>query len=507
VHQRIGSYRIERVLAEGGMGLVYKGRHESLSRDAAIKTLLPKDAGDAALRQRLLREAQAQARLQHPNIVSVYDLIDEKGELFIAMELVEGGTLEALLQQRPHGRLPLAEGLPLFEQVLGALEFVHGERIVHRDVKPSNVIVCGSRVKLADFGIALLGDLPRMTASMHLVGSPPYMSPEQLEGKRVDHRTDIYSAALVLYRILAGRPPFEAKEYLAQVQERVAGPPALRALVPELSSGFCDALAVALRYDREQRFASVAAFREALREGAAGFLFQEAKTVETPAVAAEVPAEPLVIAPEPEPRSAVAVVAFVIAGAFLAAVAVLTRQLDRQPFPVAAPPQKLTSMTPPPLPIILEAPAPAPSPVRPEPEKRLAAEQPAVKKKPREDEEQRGLVSDALREVEALRQQVQLGLKAAEAEIETRAREAEEALWASRLQDIENELRAERWPEAKRFATRLANDPRAPEAVVARANALLQQAEDGLKDALKDIQFGPTTNTSRKPSSPPRKDR
>lgn len=544
MRERIGSYRIEKVLAHGGMGLVYKGRHETLGRDAAIKTLLPKSAGDAALRHRLLREAQAQARLQHPNVVAVYDFIDDHDELFIAMEYVEGETLAALLDRSPRQRLTYREALPLLEQVLDALEYVHNERIVHRDVKPSNVMVCGSRVKLADFGIALLNDEPRLTASLHLIGSPPYMSPEQLQTRSIDHRSDLYSAALVLYRMVSGRPPFEAKEYLAQIHERMVGPPDLRSLVPELPVGVCEAVAIALRHDPEQRFHSAGAFRDALREGVVGFL-----VTSPPPVEAEVKTEVLtVVHATPSHRPAVAA-GLVVAGGLAAASLVFQQRPGRPPFPEKAPasPQLVVSRTIP-APVILEAPAPSvqppAEPAKDEPPK--AVPFPAPKPAPVEDEEaKRG------RELSALRDAIRAGLARAEtdlglqhfdtaiegldrvaamaqryafdlqderaqiAELRTRVTdarvamrtsEAQAALWASRLSDIEEDLRAERWPEAERFAKNITDDPRAPDAITARARALLQQAREGFRSAFSDTTLGPNSNKIRKPSSPPRKE-
>jgi len=545
VRERIGSYRIERVLAQGGMGLVYKGRHETLGRDAAIKTLLPKSAGDASLRQRLLREAQAQARLQHQNVVTVYDLIDDHDELFIAMEFVEGETLAALLDRAPRGRLTLEEALPIFDQVLDALEYVHGEKIIHRDVKPSNVMVCGSRVKLADFGIALLSDEPRMTASLQLLGSLPYMSPEQLQAKSLDRRTDIYSAALVLYRMVAGCQAFRAQEYLAQVHERMAGPPALRMLVPELPIGVCDAVGIALRHEPAERFHAAATFAEALREGAAGFFVSAPQPIDNEAPT-EVLADAVV---EPPPRKPAVVAGFAIAGGLAAAAFVIHDRLGEQSFPAAAPVSTKaiieSSIAPP---VIVDRPAP---PVQPPLEPRRS--EPA-KTSPFVPPERTPVDDGAAkrRELDELREAIRTGLTRAEtdlgferfdvaleeldriaalaqrrpeelaedrrqiaglrsrvtvARVAAETRKAEDALWASRLADIEEDLRAERWPEAERFAKNIGDDPRAPEQVATRARALLQLAKEGRRNAFKDTQVGPNTNTIRKPSSPPRNER
>ncbi len=525
------------------MGLVYKGRHETLGRAAAIKTLLPKSAGDAALRQRLLREAQAQARLQHPNVVAVYDLIDEHDELFIAMEYVEGETLAALLDRSTRARLTLEEALPIFEQVLDALEYVHGEKIIHRDVKPSNVMVCGSRVKLADFGIALLSETPRITASLQLIGSPPYMSPEQLQARSLDRRTDIYSAALVLYRMVAGRQAFEAREYLAQIHERVVGPPELRTFAPDLPIGVCEAVRIALRHDPDERFPSAAAFGEALREGAVGFFVSAPPPIEVDATTEVLP----VVVQEPPSRKPAVVAGFAIAGGLAAASFVVRDRLREQPFPVAAPSTTriATSI---PAPVFVETPGLAlpPPPQQPEARKSEPVKTTpfaAVERDPVDDGAAKRHELDALRKailtglaraendlaferfdiaIEELDRIAELAQRRAQdlseereqiaalrsrvtvARVAAETRKAQDAVWASRLSEIEEDLREERWPEAERFAKNLGDDPRAPESIVTRARALLQLAKEGRKNAFKDTQVGPNTNTIRKPSSPPR---
>jgi tRNA A-37 threonylcarbamoyl transferase component Bud32 len=556
VRERIGSYRIERVLAEGGMGLVYKGRHESLARDAVIKTLLPKDAGDAALRTRLRREAQAQASLKHDHIVTVYDLIEDHDELFIAMGYVDGETLATFVDRQPGSRLKLDDALPLFTQALNALAYVHEEKIVHRDVKPSNFLISGGHLKLADFGIALPAESPRITASLQLLGSPPYMSPEQLEGKSVDQRSDIYSAALVLYRMLAGRPPFGALDYFAHIQARVAGPVGLRTLVPEVPAGVCDAITIALRYDREERFRAAAAFRDALHEGAAGFFISPSQVIgdEVTLRMADIPTEPLPIAPapEPEPRRVAATVPIVIASVFVAAGAVIFTQPRRPVVPVVTPvqkpvaaPQPVTASVMPPQ-IVIDLTAPKRERAKEEPAKAVPFSAPPIKTEPVED-----LEAKRRRELESLRDSIRRGLTLAEqelgvlrfdaavedldraaekaqrdpvefreerdqiAQLRTRvvekrvaveAAKAEAARWASRLAAIEEDLHAERWPEAERFASGIAKDASAPEAIVARARTLLERAKEGRKNGFKDMQVGPTNNTIRKPSSPPGND-
>lgn len=549
MRDRIGSYRIEKVLAEGGMGLVYKGRHESLGRNAAIKTLLPKNAADPAFRQRLLHEAQAQARLQHRNIVAVYDFIEDRGELFLAMELVDGETLTALLDRQPQGRMAFAAAMPLFEQVLDALEWVHGNAIVHRDVKPSNVLVCSNgSVKLTDFGIALLSEATRLTASQHRIGTPLYMSPEQLEAKEVDLRSDIYSAALVLYRMLAGRPAFVAQEYFGQIQERIAGPPDLRMFVPALTPGICNAVGVALRYERDQRYRSIAAFRDALHEGVAGFLVAASQSIHpAPHIAADAQdatTEQLPLPVEPESKRAVAIVAVVIATTFIAALSVILSGRNRQSFPTTAPAQKSAVITAIPPPVVME-PGPTP-PARkqtdPEPPKRNPfPSRPVIDetaKRLREIEALRiairaGLARgrdeltaehfpDAIEELDGIAEKVQrfptelaperteiaeLRTRVVEALVAAETRKAEDALWASQIAQIEKQLREERWPEAKSNAARITADPRAPAVIAVRAQALLDEAREGLRKALAGTQYGTTTNTIRKPSTPPRKQR
>lgn len=532
------------------MGRVYKGRHDTLDRCAAIKTLLPKNAFDATARNRLIREARAQALLKHENIVGVYEFIPEPdGELFIAMEYVDGETLGSVLQRSPNARLTAGEAVPLIVQVLAALEHVHAGKIIHRDVKPSNVLVCNGVVKLTDFGIALIADAPRLTAHQHTVGTREYMSPEQLQGHDVDHRTDIYSAGLVLYTMLAGHPPFPARDIVAAVAERMAGPPDLRAVVTGLPSGIWDALCTALEFDAERRFRSAATFANALNDLAAGFLHpipdpEEEIATEVLPLAAHADVETAAVPAETPRRSLVPWV--MIAGSLTTAAYVLLHQ--RESFPVTAPAVTRARVVPlfPSIeltPALPAAPAPAPLPATRPAEGALPvidtgrAEREAEERRRQEIARLRGQIADALANAEAalrderfeaalaalddaaqkaqqhpddFRQERdsvrRLGTAVIEARVAADLRARQAALWEKRLTDVAGDLQQERWPEAERFAREILADADAPAAVVQRARALLQQARDGRIAALQEIQIGPTTNTTvRKPSTPPRR--
>lgn len=266
----VGQYRIEDVIGRGGMGVVYRGVHENLGRQVAIKALAPELTQQPEFRERFFAEAKTQARLQHPNIVGVYDLIEEGGEYFIVMELAVGEGLDDRMRAQTEGQpMELAEALGIFGQMLSALDYAHSEGVIHRDVKPSNVILtAGGRVKLTDFGIALLIGDKRLTASQSAIGTPIYMSPEQIVLPRsVDHRTDIYSAAVVLFEMLAGRPPFDDETEYGIKKLHVEAPvPDLGSLRSGLPSGVVAAVASALEKDPEARFASSGAFLRALQE-------------------------------------------------------------------------------------------------------------------------------------------------------------------------------------------------------------------------------------------------
>src|SRR6476619_4483692 len=207
---RIGRYAIVRKLGEGGMGIVYAAHDDRLNRTIALKTLTA-PASDETARQRLWREARAAASVNHPNICQIYEVGEDGGRLFIAMELLEG---EALSERLRRGPLSPSDALPIGLGMLAALSALHARGIVHRDLKPSNVFLTVHGVKLLDFGLArpeldgALSPAAGLTRTGIVMGTPRYMAPEQVTGEAVDSRSDLFAAGAILFEMLAGRPAF-----------------------------------------------------------------------------------------------------------------------------------------------------------------------------------------------------------------------------------------------------------------------------------------------------------
>jgi len=203
----LGQYEILREIGRGGMAIVYLARQPSLGRHVALKVLHPHLAGDTTLVARFQREARTAARLQHPNIITIYEVGQQGGYYFIAMEYLTGQPLSEVIRRR--GALPLRRVIHIAQQVAAALDYAHSQGFVHRDIKPSNIIVGqGDSIKLTDFGIAKSRHDARLTITGSLLGTPYYMSPEQAQGQVVDYRADIYSLGVVCYEMLTGRVPF-----------------------------------------------------------------------------------------------------------------------------------------------------------------------------------------------------------------------------------------------------------------------------------------------------------
>ena len=205
--KKIGGYDVVEPLDQGGMGVVYLAEQPELERRVVIKALRKDLVQNPQIDERFRREAEAQCRVHHQNVVAVYDCFIWRGERFIAQEYVEGADLEATLSvvRRFEPRV----GALLALELARGLEEIHQREIVHRDLKPPNVLLGkGGEVKVADFGIALESSGERLTQTGHAVGTPPYMSPEQLLGERVDSRSDVFAFGVLLYEMLAGEPPF-----------------------------------------------------------------------------------------------------------------------------------------------------------------------------------------------------------------------------------------------------------------------------------------------------------
>jgi len=266
-----GSFRILEKIGEGGMGTVYRGVDLMLERAVAVKVLRADLAHRPQLAQRFRSEAVALARLNHPNVATLYSFLRDGDDFFMVMEFVEGRPLNDILERR--GALPVPQAVDWFSQALDGIHHAHQLGIVHRDIKPANLMVAepsaaqaGSGfVKVMDFGIARVLSESRMTRTGHLIGTLEYMSPEQIRSQDVDARSDIYALGILLYEMLTGRVPFEADSDFELMQAQIETPPTPpRTLVPALPEGVEQALLRALEKDPRRRFQSAAAFREAL---------------------------------------------------------------------------------------------------------------------------------------------------------------------------------------------------------------------------------------------------
>ena len=264
----IGPYRVERVLGRGAMGAVFLGRDKDGVR-AAVKTMALAqefDAGELAeVRARFFREAETAARLDHPQIVRVLGAGEDGGLAYLAMEFLDGGDLVPFT--RPDRLLPALVVAGVVARVTDALDYAHRHQVVHRDVKPSNIMYdpATDRVRVADFGVARLTDASKTKTGM-VLGTPSYMSPEQLLGKKVDGRSDLFSLGVVLYQMLCGRLPF-VDTSLGGLMRRIVNepPPDIRSLNPELSETLVAVVERALRKDGAQRYPSGAEMVRDLR--------------------------------------------------------------------------------------------------------------------------------------------------------------------------------------------------------------------------------------------------
>jgi serine/threonine protein kinase len=261
-HTQLGPYRLLEQVGRGGAAAVYRARQESLDRDVAVK-VLHRDV-DPQFAARFVREARAIAALQHPNILPVYDFGEQGDVQYLVMRYVPGGR--TLRDELAGGPLEPAHALQLMTRLLDALEYAHQHGVVHRDIKPGNVLLpTPDWPLLADFGIARLGGDTQLTLAGQAIGTPDYMSPEQGSGRAVDARSDVYSAGAMLYEMLTGRVLFQGESALAVVMQHISQPPASpRLLNPALPPAVETAVLRALAKNPDERFQSAREMAHAL---------------------------------------------------------------------------------------------------------------------------------------------------------------------------------------------------------------------------------------------------
>src|ERR687885_1906693 len=251
-----GRYRITRKLGAGGMANVSLAEDQELGRRVAIKILDDRHAADEQFVERFRREAKNAAGLSHPNIVSIYDRGEAEGTYYIAMEYLDGRSLKELILTR--GPAPIKVAIEYSRQVLAALRFAHRHGIVHRDIKPHNVLVDGEgRAKVTDFGIARAGAASQVTEAGSIVGTAQYLSPEQARGGAIDQRSDLYSVGIVLYELLTGSVPFTGDspvEIAMKHLSKVPDPPSRRR--PDVPRDLDLVVMRALAKDPEERYQS-----------------------------------------------------------------------------------------------------------------------------------------------------------------------------------------------------------------------------------------------------------
>ncbi|HEY2806131.1 MAG TPA: serine/threonine-protein kinase [Gemmatimonadales bacterium] len=265
-----GRYSLERELGRGGMGIVFLARDVALDRLVAIKLLPPAQAVQAGLKERFLREARTAAQLSHPNIVPIYLVEEAAGLVFFVMAYVEGDTLGGRL--RAKGPLAPAAGIRVLQEVAWALAYAHLRGIIHRDVKPDNILIeAGTgRAMVSDFGIARAGETSGGTSVGEILGTAQYMSPEQACGEKIDGRSDIYSLGIVGFYAFSGRLPFDAPDVPALLAMQITRPaPPLAAAAPGVPAKVAQAIDKCLAKNPDDRFATGEAFAEALAQATA----------------------------------------------------------------------------------------------------------------------------------------------------------------------------------------------------------------------------------------------
>ena len=266
----VAGFRIESVLGRGGMSVVYVAEQVRLARKVALKVLTTELAWDEQFRERFVRESHIAATIDHPNIIPIYDAGEADGLLYIAMRFVQGPDLREVLRRGPLG---VGRTIFLVEQLASALDAAHAHALVHRDVKPGNILIEEStdHAYLTDFGVAKQTTARGLTSTGHFLGTVEYAAPEQIEGGPVDARTDVYALGCVLYEALTGSPPFShGTEHAVLHAHLVDPPPSVSRVRPELPQAFDSVIATAMAKAPEDRFGSCGELAHATRNAASG---------------------------------------------------------------------------------------------------------------------------------------------------------------------------------------------------------------------------------------------
>ena len=319
-----GRYRLEASIGAGGMAEVFRGFDSRLDRAVAVKILAPQYAKDPSFVGRFRREAQAAARLNHPNVVGVYDSGSDDGTHFIVMEFIEGRTLADFLSKG--GRLAPTKAVEITERIADALDAAHAQGVIHRDIKSANVMVTRAGVvKVMDFGIARIAEgAENVTQTAAVLGTASYLSPEQAQGLPVDARSDIYSLGIVLYEMLAGAPPFEGDSAMAVAYKHVQEtPPPPSAKNPDVPPALDAVVMRALAKNPANRYATAAEFRDDLERVRRGDQVQATPLLPTGGEATQVISrQPTsVMAPMPEePKRGRSVAVGILIGVLIVAV-------------------------------------------------------------------------------------------------------------------------------------------------------------------------------------------
>jgi serine/threonine protein kinase len=259
----LGTYQLVELLGEGGMSVVYRARHVLTDQEVAVKVLPPELSNQREVKARFIEEARTLARLEHPNIVVLHNFVEAEGYLYLVMQCAEGDTFDDIIERQ--GKVEPGEAVSVIVEVLRALEYAHEQSVIHRDIKPSNIILRGDgSVKVMDFGIAKFVGSSKLTQTGQTMGTVRYMSPEQVRGKQVDHRTDIYSLGITLYEALTGRTPFDGETHFEIMQKHLTETPSSPSKLITIPKELEQVILKAIAKNPDHRFQTAREFRHAI---------------------------------------------------------------------------------------------------------------------------------------------------------------------------------------------------------------------------------------------------